>query len=81
MSLKVAKNTCTYLYIYLLHDHVSIMPSFGQNSSIIDLNPPPVEASIWKTLFSGNAAQAKFVTSRVDVCLGPAAAACLSSWD
>ena len=46
MGLKVAKNTCTCLYIYILHDHVSIMPSFGQNISIIDLNPPSVEASI-----------------------------------
>ena len=35
MSLKVAKNMCTYLYIYILHDHVSIMPSFGQNISIL----------------------------------------------
>ena len=46
MSLKAATNTCTYVYIYILHDHVSIVPSFVQNTSIIDLNPPPVEASI-----------------------------------
>ena len=42
------------------------MRSVGQNISRIDLKPRPVEASIGKTPFTGNAAQAKFVTSPVD---------------
>ena len=43
---KIAKNMCTYNYIYILHDHVSIMRSVGQNISRIDLKPRRVEASI-----------------------------------